>query len=257
MIAFLMLLAMAAPTANLPSASDMLRRSARATERFWDQMGSVNCTETVEQAKLEKKNNKTSYKKQTAYDYLVVLQSAGDQFAVDESRMPLKVVKDDKNIPLLVTNGFSTLALIFHPYFQGGFEYSRPEPDQLEGRNVWKVEFQAAKAGKSPTVLRLRDREYPVAWTGTAWLDPATGAVEKIHASLEQPMEDVGLIALIADVTYAPMNFTDDPEVNWLPVTAEVEAETPHQHWRNTHRFSNYKRFSVKTKTQQDAPKTP
>jgi hypothetical protein len=29
-----------------------------------------------------------------------------------------------------------------------------------------------------------------------------------------------------------------------------VEVETPRQHWRNTHEFSNYKRFSVTTDEQ-------
>jgi len=30
-------------------------------------------------------------------------------------------------------------------------------------------------------------------------------------------------------------------------VTATIEVETTRQHWRNTHRFSDYKRFSVST----------
>ena len=256
MLAFLILAAVLNPPANIPPMNSLLRRTALAAERFWNQFGAVNCTETVEQVKLGK-NNKQVYRQQSAYDYLVVLQLAGDQFAVDESRMPLKTAKDEKNIPLLVTNGFSTLDLIFHPYFQGGFEFSSPEADQLAGRDVLKVNFQLAPKGKSPTVLRLRDRDYPVAWTGTAWIDPASGAIVKIHASLQQPMTDVGLLALDAEVTYAPIYFSGDPEVNWLPVEAAVEAETPHQHWRNTHHFTNYKRFSVKTHSQTDTPNTP
>jgi hypothetical protein len=256
MMALLMLFAIADPSASIPPVNDVLRRTAHAAERFWNQFGAVNCTETVEQFKLGK-NDKTVYRQQSAYDYLVVLQIAGDQFAVDESRMPLKTAPDNKNIPLLVTNGFSTLELIFHPYFQGGFEFSPAEPDQLDGRGVLKMNFQLARGGKSPTVLKLRNREYPVEWTGTAWIDPASGAILKIHAGLQHPMEDVGLLALDANVTYAPIHFSEDAEVNWLPVEAEVEAETTHQHWRNIHRFANYKRFSVKTKSQTDSPKAP
>ena len=36
-------------------------------------------------------------------------------------------------------------------------------------------------------------------------------------------------------------------ETFWFPAEASVEVETPRQHWRNTHRFVDYKRFSVDT----------
>jgi hypothetical protein len=40
------------------------------------------------------------------------------------------------------------------------------------------------------------------------------------------------------------------PGTYWLPAYATVEVESRHQHWRNTHIFSAYKRFSVNTKEQ-------
>jgi hypothetical protein len=32
-----------------------------------------------------------------------------------------------------------------------------------------------------------------------------------------------------------------------MPNEASIEVETKRQHWRNTHRFTDYKRFSVDT----------
>jgi hypothetical protein len=30
-----------------------------------------------------------------------------------------------------------------------------------------------------------------------------------------------------------------------MPVSATIDVETPRQHWRNVHRFTQYKRFSA------------
>jgi hypothetical protein len=99
-------------------------------------------------------------------------------------------------------------------------------------------------------VLRLRQREYPVEWQGTAWIEPASGSVVRVTAGLMESMEDMGLKSLSADVRYAPFEFTGEPGNHWLPATAAIEVETPHQRWRNTHTFSNYKHFSVDVKTE-------
>jgi hypothetical protein len=51
-------------------------------------------------------------------------------------------------------------------------------------------------------------------------------------------------------VRFAPVTFHSSPESFWLPDQAIIEVESRHQHWRNTHRFSGYKRFAVDTKEQ-------
>ncbi len=58
-------------------------------------------------------------------------------------------------------------------------------------------------------------------------------------------MEDLGVRVLHSDVQYAPVKLKDASM--WLPTTATIEVETPRQHWRNVHRFTNYRRFSVTT----------
>ena len=60
-------------------------------------------------------------------------------------------------------------------------------------------------------------------------------------------MEDVGLKTLRSEVDYAPVPFRDLKESYWFPASASVEVETSRQHWRNTHVFTDYQRFSVST----------
>jgi hypothetical protein len=39
----------------------------------------------------------------------------------------------------------------------------------------------------------------------------------------------------------------------WIPESAMIDLETPRQHWRNLHRFTNYKRFDVNVHQDIDA----
>jgi hypothetical protein len=102
---------------------------------------------------------------------------------------------------------------------------------------------------RSPSVLKLRQREYPVEWQGTAWIEPASGAVVRVSAGLMTSMEDIGLKSLTADVRYSRVEFSSEQGAHWLPSTAVIEVETPHQRWRNIHSFGQYKLFSVDVKT--------
>jgi hypothetical protein len=103
---------------------------------------------------------------------------------------------------------------------------------------------------RSPAALAVRGREYPLELSGSAWIDPLSGTIAKLTANVESGMEDVGLLALRSKVHFAPVTFHGSPETFWLPAQAIVEVESKHQHWRNTHEFSDYKRFSVETKEQ-------
>jgi len=238
------------PEADSPSANaELLRLAAKSVEGFWDELQAVNCVETVDQQKLNP-NGKPMFRQQTDFDYLAILQLTGNDLIVDESRTMVRAPQHENKLPLLITNGFSTFELIFHPFYRGAYEFSAPETVQVEGKTLFQIAFRHVHGARSPSVLRLREREYPVEWQGTAWIEPASGAVVRVSAALMSSMEDVGLKSLTADVRYARFDFKGEPIAHWLPSTAVIEVATPHQRWRNTHTFSSYKHFSVDVKSE-------
>ena len=93
----------------------------------------------------------------------------------------------------------------------------------------------------------MRGREYPLELSGTAWIDPQSGSIARIVATIGNSMEDVGLKTMNSEVDFAPIPFHNMTKTYWFPAKAVVEVETPRQHWRNTHVFSDYKQFSVST----------
>ena len=245
----------AAPT----GIEDVLRRTGKSVETFWNRLGSVNCVETVKQTSVGK-GGKVVYGKESTFDYLIVLQLSGTDLVVDESRVAVKPAVElkkppESNSPLLVTNGFATLQFVFHPFFQDSFEYSRPQPVQVGDSQLLTVAFRHIHGARSPSVLKLRSREYPLDWEGTAWIEPETGAIVRISEGLGSSMEDIGLRVLTANVRYDRMEFKETQGSQLLPSTATVEAETVRRHWRNIHTFSKYKLFSVDVKTATEAPR--
>jgi len=241
----------ATPASSRPATlDDLLARTGTQVAGFLDQFSDVKCTEHVEQEKLGK-DGKVEVKDESTYDYLVILTNPGGELSLNESRLAVKAAKPDKkNLPLLVSNGFATLFLIFHPYYAQSFQFALLEDEIVAGHALSKVSFQHIPGTRSPAALALRGREYPLDLSGTAWIDLETGVITRIAAEIGKSMEDVGLKSLRSEIEFAPAPFHDMKRPYWFPVQASVEVETPRQHWRNTHRFTDYKRFSVSTEEQ-------
>lgn len=222
----------------------LLRRTGVKVTQFLDQLADVKCSEEVLQEKLSQKG-KTEEKVQSQFEYLVVTQSQGNEPLLYESREAVREGHSKKNVSLLVTNGFATQLLVFHPYYQSSFSFDRLPDAHLNGKTYVQVRFQHIKGRLTPAALLLRGREYPLSLSGTARINPSTGDVEQIATELAESMEDLGLKSYSSQVLYSPVAFQGQAGSYLLPSEATVEVDTPKQRWKNVHRFTNYQRFSV------------
>lgn len=229
----------------------LLGRTSDQVAAFLDQFSDVQCIEEVSQEKLGK-DDKVEQEQASTYHYLVILTNVGGEVSVDESRQAVREPKPGKasSSPMLVSNGFAMLFLVFHPYYAVGFEFTALEDQVVAGQRLRKVAFRHLRGRRSPVALELRGREYPLDLSGAAWINPQTGVITRIVASVEDTMEDVGVKTLRADLELGPVPFHDMKLPYWFPVKVNVEVETPRQHWRNIHRFTEYRRFSVSTEEQ-------
>ena len=133
--------------------NDILERTAGQTSVFLDQFSDVKCTEQVRQEKLGQ-NNKIELKEESTYDYLVILTNAGGELSLSESRIPVhEAKKDRKNTSMLLSNGFATLFLVFHPIYADAFRFTLAEQDVVAGRTLQKITFQHITGMKSPAAL--------------------------------------------------------------------------------------------------------
>ena len=237
------------------SLDTVLDRTGKRVEKLLDRFSEVTCTEVVSQMKLGPSGKVASQTKAT-FDTLIILQMTDDDISIEESRLEQGKSVKGKNTEksLLVTNGFSVFLMVFHPSFRSSFEFELGDTNDFGGQRMQVVHFQQVRGKRSPSALQLRGRDYPLEWQGEAWVDPGTGYVARMTATLKTSLEDVGLKSLSSEVVYQPVTFVGAGETQWLPSVAMIEAVSLKQHWRNTHQFSNYRLFSVSTSTKTEDP---
>lgn len=215
------------------------------------QLADLHCTETVTQEKLAT-NGHVEHSARAQFDYLIMMSGNGDEFQLNESRIESPATKDKQSqLPLLVTNGASTILLVFHPYYRDGFEFTVQPDTTIDGRPAIPIHFAHIPGRRTPAALALRGRTYPLDLEGTAWLDRKSGQVLKVEATLLHDMGDLGLRSLDLHVDYKPVSLRGVATALVLPTRAEVDVTTPKQHWRNIHQFDHYQTFS--TDVEQDA----
>jgi hypothetical protein len=221
--------------------ANLVDQAQKQVVTYVGKLADLHCTEEVMQEKL-KPNGGTELSSKSQYDYFLYMQGSSYDFQLSESRLEIGTQKPARQ-PLLLTNGFSTLLLVFHPYYRNAFEFTAGPAESIDGRQVIPVHFAHIQGARTPAALALRGREFPLELEGTAWLDSHSGQVVRMDAGLEHEMTDVGMKSLRIRVDYVPSPRATDQFM--VPSRAVVDLQTPKQHWRNTHTFHNYKLFST------------
>jgi hypothetical protein len=241
LLAFTLLVA--AVSGHAQASSGVPVQAQKQIVQYISQLANLHCKETVTQEKLSPKGH-VETTEHSSYDYLIMMEGTGDDFQLNESRLETKAAPH-KQLPMLVTNGFSTLLLVFHPYYSNAFEFQPGQEETVDGVQAVTVHFKHIHGQRTLAALSLRNREFPLELKGTAWLDKNTGQVLKMESTLIDDMSDIGLRSLDVHVDYKYIQLGKNAASLTLPVLATVEVTTPRQHWRNTHKFSEYKIFGA------------
>ena len=130
--------AKAATDSQLPASLDHI---GRQVEKFWSNFASVTCTEVVTQSKLGEKGKVLFVQHQT-FDYLIALQSSGQDISVDESRLEKVHTGSKGKASLLETNGFAIFTLLFHPLYQSRYQFRQLPDEMLENHRLLRIAFE-------------------------------------------------------------------------------------------------------------------
>lgn len=243
--------AAAAPAdpAFLARANDAMLRSRKLIDNFFEQTSNVVCDEDVAQT-IAGKNGKPVYREESVFEYQMQANTRGGSLKLVESREARKEAFRDPTKSLLITNGFASMLLVLHPDFEASYVFTPLIEEVIDGRTLVKIHFKPVPGASSPAAIQLRNRNYPLPLTGDIWIERDSGAVVKLVASLESNLDDLGLHDLRSEIHYAVVQFHDPEEAYWMPASAVIDVETPKQHWRNVHRFADYRRFRATIQVQ-------
>jgi hypothetical protein len=230
-------------------ANDALLRSRKLVDNFFEETSNVVCNEDVAQT-IVGKNGKPMYREESVFEYQMQANTRSGSLKLVESREARKEAFRDPTKTLLITNGFASMLLVLHPDFESSFIFTPVSEELIDGRTLVKIQFKPVAGGSSPAAIQLRSRNYPLPLTGDIWIDSESGAVVKLVASLESSLDDLGLHQLRSEIHYSVVQFHDPEEAYWMPSSAVIDVETPKQHWRNVHRFTDYRRFRATIQVQ-------
>src|SRR5437762_2286455 len=189
------------------------------------------------------KNGKVDYREDSIFDYQLQSNPNSGSLKLVESRDTRKTAFRDSSRTLLITNGFTAMLLVMHPTYESSYTFDPAGQESVDGVTYDKINFKAVPGAASPAALQLRGHNYPLPLSGSLWIEPESGAVEKMVATLDSGLGDLGLTGMRSEIHYALVRFHDPDESYWMPISAVIDVETPRQHWRNIHRFTGYKRF--------------
>jgi hypothetical protein len=142
------------------------------------------------------------------------------------------------------------MLLVLHQDFEPSFVFTPVSEELVDGRTLVKIHFKPVPGASSPAAIQLRSRNYPLPLAGDLWLDRDSGAVVKLMSRLDTGLDDLGLHDLRSEIHYSIVEFHDPEEAYWMPSSAVIDVQTPKQHWRNVHRFTDYRRFRATIQVQ-------
>jgi len=247
--------AAAADPAFIARANDTMLRSRNLIAHFFEQTNNVVCNENVSQM-IVGKNGKPVYREESIFEYQMQSNTRGGSLKLVESREARKEAFRDPSKTLLITNGFASMLLVLHADFESSYVFTPVSEEVADGHTLVKIHFKPVPGASSPAAIQLRDRNYPLPLAGDIWINQESGAVVKMVASLDANLEDLGLRDMRSEIHYSIVQFHDPEEAYWMPSSAVIDVETPKQHWRNVHRFTDYRRFraSIQVRVGEEKP---
>jgi len=222
----------------------LLAATQENVEMFVTEYSTLRYEEDLTQEKL-KQNEKVAYKQVTIYDSITRMRFEESHLRVDEQRLMEKRPPHVESRPLVSTNGFSTLAMVFHPYYEAGFRYTRLQDDVYEGKQLARVRFDHIQGKPSPMLYQMFNADRPIDLTGVAWIDSSSGQIWRIELDCGSTMNDMGLKTIRVELVYGEVVLREETHSRVLPVTATIDLETPKQHWRNIDQFTDYRKYRV------------
>jgi len=250
--------------ANQNELPAILAGTGKDVQSFFKNFANTMSQEQVHEARLGKKGE-TKDSLEENFQYLLL--ATPEKWGVG-----LEEYRTDKNgdrtaskglaAGLMLTSGFASASLVFHPAYQSGAGFRLLGRQDLAEHPCFVVAF-AQTPEKAQMVERFNtDRESVlVLFQGLAWIDATTYKIVRLRSDLLTPQPRIRLERQTTEITYEPVQFKELAEAMWLPSQVAVTVEWKGRTFRNSHTYSRFRLFNTEVKekrgTEPTAPTNP
>ena len=240
------------------SLPEILRRTGESVDLFFRTLPNTISEENVTAQRLGKEG-KVAYSLDQRFQYLVIVQTAKPSVNVQEYRgdsrgRPIEVENPEGQF--MLTIGFTSLSLIFHPAFQPYTKFRYLGTQTLLGRKTAVIAF--AQTTQNISILErftVGASSVLILQQGVAWIDAENFQILHMRTDLLKPQIELKLRRQTTEVTYDKVQLKQEAQPLWLPREVAVTVEMRDRSWHNLHRYSDFKLFRVETKDRIAAPK--
>ncbi|HEV2175621.1 MAG TPA: hypothetical protein VGW33_00225 [Terriglobia bacterium] len=242
--------------------------------QFYEKFPNTTSREDITMERLRPDGKVAAVRRET-FRYLAVSQASPGASVLQEYRTDMMgnlAEPTGLEQGLVVTKGFTSQALYFHPSARLDSFFRYVGKQKVAGEDTDVVAF-AQRPGWTSLTLRVvaAGRSAPVLVQGLAWIDSTTYQIMRMRTDLLAPRPDLGLMGETIDTTFVEVRFPEKSGiVLWLPqnvtvtmqwkgkakVTTIVNSPDPddrkggvvstewaHRTYRNIHHYSDYRLF--------------
>jgi len=226
---------------------------------FFRNLPNTTSIEEVRQQRLNSSGKVTDSDAQK-FHYLVLTDAEKNGATATEYRVDTKGRAIEPRLLKgglsLLTEGFAASSAYFDPSFQSGSDFRYLGRQDLDGYHTYVVAF-AQRPQTARILSRLESqsgalRSAVILVQGLAWIDERSLQIVRLRTVLLKSREDIGLNRESTRIKFAPVHFTKASTELWLPEEVIVTLEWRGKTYRNVHRYSNYKLFTVGTEQRQE-----
>jgi hypothetical protein len=182
------------------------------------------------------------------FNYAVDFTPRSTSLVVAEARQPIGgpsfLPEDAKDA------GLPALALIFHPFYQGDYDFHCEGGDSWKNDPAWVIHFTQRKGRPSRThAFRSPTATYPAALKGRAWISKDSYQVLHLETALIKGIGMLNLKSYAVSVNYAQVHFRSRDVAVWLPQDSVTYSDFVARRDVVEHTFKDFLLTSVQSQT--------
>jgi tetratricopeptide (TPR) repeat protein len=239
------------PASSQSDLTAILRNTGENVESFFNNFQNTVSIEQIREQRLAK-DGKIKDSLDQKFQYLLLTRPEAWGLGLHEFRTDFQgneTAPTGLNSGLMLTSGFASASLLFHPAYQSGatFRYLGRQP--MKGKDCYVVAF-AQKPEKAQMYERFNTDKASVLvlFQGLAWIDAGSYKIIRLRTDLLKPQTKIRLQRQTTEITYLPVQFKQLGAVAWLPSEVGVTVQWAGRTFRNTHSYSDFKLFNTDIK---------
>jgi tetratricopeptide (TPR) repeat protein len=221
---------------------EVMRGTGEQLKQLVDNMARFAAVEDLVHQQLDKAGNPIT-RETRRFNYIAT---------ITETPAGLLETTEDRNLRYgvsdlpdhIVTSGFVSLALVFHPDLRDNFQMTCEGLGDWHGQAAWLMYFRQRDDKPNTFAEYVAGSEhYPMKLKGRAWITAHNFQIVHMESDLVTPLPQLSVQHQMAE--YGPIGFPKKNVELWLPLHVDIYMEFNRHYYHRQHSFDHYMLFSV------------